>query len=77
MATRRDLLQLIGAGGASAGMGGSLVHARGNVVTITSPGGKWELSIREHFIPHFKKKQGPMFASVLGALSGMDGADRG
>jgi putative spermidine/putrescine transport system substrate-binding protein len=67
--TRRDVLKLMGAGGALAWGGGSLVHAQGNSVTITSLGGKWEQSIREHFIPLFKKRTGAEVRVVLGGPS--------
>lgn len=67
MTTRRTALKLLAAGGAYTAIGGSLVHAQDNVVTITSLGGKWEQSIREHFIPHFKKKTGAEVRVVLGA----------
>lgn len=65
--SRRDALKLMGASGAYAMLGGTLTHAQGNVVTITSLGGKWEQSIREHFIPVFKKKTGAEVRVVLGA----------
>ncbi|MGB3043568.1 MAG: extracellular solute-binding protein [Xanthobacteraceae bacterium] len=69
MTTRRSVLKMLGAGGALAWGGGSLVHAQGNSVTITSLGGKWEQSIREHFIPLFKKRTGAEVRVVLGGPS--------
>ena len=68
MTSRRDALKVLGAGAGLAAWGrGSLVHAQGNTVTITSLGGKWEQSIREHFIPLFKQRTGAEVRVVLGA----------
>lgn len=69
LTTRRDLLKMLGAGGALAWQGSSLVYAEENSVTITSLGGKWEQSIREHFIPLFKQRTGAEVKVVLGGPS--------
>lgn len=70
MFTRRQALKTIGAGAAFTAFPGSmLVQAQENSVTVTSLGGKWEQSIREHFIPLFKKRTGADVKVVLGTPS--------
>lgn len=70
MLNRRQALKTIGAGTAFAAFPGSmLVQAQENSITITSLGGKWEQSIREHFIPLFKKRTGADVKVVLGTPS--------
>lgn len=68
MHTRRSFLGQLGAGAALSALPGSmLVSAQENTVTITSLGGKWEQSIREHFIPLFKRRTGAEVKVVLGS----------
>ncbi len=44
----------------------SYVYGEENSVTVTSLGGKWEQSIREHFVPLFKERTGADVKIVLG-----------
>lgn len=68
MYSRRHILGGLGAGMATAAWpGGMLVQAQDNSITITSLGGKWEQSIREHFIPLFKQRTGAEVKVVLGS----------
>lgn len=67
MFNRRQILGGLATGAATlAWPGGMLVRAQENSVTITSLGGKWEQSIREHFIPLFKQRTGADVKVVLG-----------
>lgn len=68
---RRLLATLGGALGATMIPAGSrsVVWAQENRITVTSLGGKWEQSIREHFIPLFKERTGAEVDVVLGGPS--------
>ena len=67
---RRQFLGAVGAAGALASaMPTSLVYAQGNKITVTSLGGKWEQSIRDHFVPLFEKRTGAKVDIVLGGPS--------
>jgi putative spermidine/putrescine transport system substrate-binding protein len=68
MTSRRNFVKLAGYGAlALPWHGATFAQGSGNVVTVTSLGGKWEQSIREHFIPVFKRKTGADVRIVLGA----------
>lgn len=65
---RRDFLRTLGAAGTltAFGLRRSLVYAAEKTITVTSLGGKWEQSIRNHFIPLFKRRTGVDVKVVLG-----------
>ena len=69
MVTRRTLLKGMGTAGLLVLGPGSVLRAQDNSITITSLGGKWEQSIREHFIPLFKERTGADVQVVLGGPS--------
>ena len=69
MITRRTVLKGVGAAGALMLGPGSVLRADEKSITITSLGGKWEQSIREHFIPLFKERTGAEVQVVLGTPS--------
>jgi len=65
---RRQFMGKLG-GAAAAGLTlphSSLVWADDNRVTVTALGGRWETSIREHFIPHFQARTGAEVDVVTG-----------
>ncbi|MGE3149089.1 MAG: extracellular solute-binding protein [Pseudorhodoplanes sp.] len=67
MLRRRDVLRGASYGALWAAAGPSTyVFAQENSVTVTANGGKWEQSIREHFVPHFKKRTGAEVKVVVG-----------
>ncbi|MBP0598838.1 extracellular solute-binding protein [Herbaspirillum sp. LeCh32-8] len=65
---RRKFLATMAAGGATTALGlnSSLVFAADKHITVTSLGGRWEQSIRNHFAPLFKKRTGADVRIVLG-----------
>lgn len=70
MTSRRQFVAA--AGGSALGLSlpfASFAQGNANTLTVTALGGKWEQSIREHFIPIFKKKTGADVRIVLGAPS--------
>jgi putative spermidine/putrescine transport system substrate-binding protein len=66
---RKFLGALGGTAAATAFMPQSLVYGQGSKITVTSLGGRWEQSIREHFIPLFEKRTGAKVDVVLGGPS--------
>jgi len=67
MTDRRAFLRAAGGAGLLLGSApASYVWAQDKSITVTSLGGKWEQSIREHFVPVFKARTGADVKIVLG-----------
>jgi putative spermidine/putrescine transport system substrate-binding protein len=65
--SRRHFLRTAGSAGLLAGLSSfTTVSAQENTITVTALGGRWENSIREHFIPLFQQRTGAKVNVVLG-----------
>lgn len=64
--SRRTLLKAMAGAGVLGTTGPISVAAQGNKIVVTALGGRWEVAVREDFIPAFEKATGAKAEAVLG-----------